>query len=74
VHINFISVDVEGYDLQVLKSNNWFKYRPDYIVVEDQKFDIESPEKSKIYKYLTGKHYKLLSKLYTSLIFVSKIS
>lgn len=32
--IDFISVDTEGYDLEVLKSNNWSKFRPTLICVE----------------------------------------
>jgi FkbM family methyltransferase len=33
--IDFISIDTEGYDLEVLKSNNWEKYRPKLICVEN---------------------------------------
>jgi FkbM family methyltransferase len=32
--IDFLSVDVEGLDLEVLKTNNWTKYRPTLIVTE----------------------------------------
>lgn len=32
--IDFISVDVEGYDLEVLKSNDWDLYRPKFIILE----------------------------------------
>jgi FkbM family methyltransferase len=32
--IDFLSVDAEGYDLQVLKSNNWEKFRPKVLCVE----------------------------------------
>ncbi len=32
--IDFISVDTEGYDLEVLKSNDWGKFRPTLICVE----------------------------------------
>ena len=32
--IDFLDVDVEGADLEVLKSNDWDKYRPRYIMVE----------------------------------------
>ena len=32
--IDFLSVDTEGFDLKVLKSNNWEKYRPKIIVIE----------------------------------------
>lgn len=33
--IDFMSVDVEGFDLNVLISNNWEKYRPKVVIVED---------------------------------------
>tara|TARA_B110000977_G_C10829471_1_gene397444 strand:- start:93 stop:551 length:459 start_codon:yes stop_codon:yes gene_type:complete len=33
--IDFLTIDVEGLDLQVLRSNNWEKYRPTRIIVED---------------------------------------
>ena len=49
--IDFLSVDTEGYDLQVLKSNNWDKYRPKLICVEADKND------KKITQYLTGIGY-----------------
>jgi FkbM family methyltransferase len=32
--IDFMSVDVEGMDLEVLMGNDWVKYRPAYIVAE----------------------------------------
>jgi hypothetical protein len=33
--INFLSVDCEGHDIEVLASNNWTKYRPEVVLVED---------------------------------------
>lgn len=32
--IDFMSIDVEGLNLEVLKSNDWNKYRPKYLCVE----------------------------------------
>ena len=32
--INFLSIDVEGLDFAVLKSNNWTKYAPELILIE----------------------------------------
>lgn len=32
--VDFLSIDVEGLDLEVLKSNNWDKFRPTLICVE----------------------------------------
>jgi len=37
--IDFMSVDVEGLDLQVLRSNDWHKYRPKVIVLESMPND-----------------------------------
>src|SRR5579862_4112028 len=34
--IDFLTIDVEGFDLIVLKSNNWAKYKPSFILVEDR--------------------------------------
>ncbi|MFH0927340.1 MAG: FkbM family methyltransferase [Candidatus Micrarchaeota archaeon] len=34
VEIDFLSVDAEGYDLEVLKSNDWQKFRPRVLCVE----------------------------------------
>jgi FkbM family methyltransferase len=33
--IDFMTVDVEGFDLQVLKSNDWARFRPAVVLVED---------------------------------------
>lgn len=32
--ISFISIDVEGHEMQVLKGNNWDKYKPKLIILE----------------------------------------
>mgnify|MGYP000559873290 CR=1 FL=1 len=33
--IDFMSVDVEGLDLDVLRSSNWAKYRPKFLLAEN---------------------------------------
>ena len=57
--IDYLNIDVEGFDLDVLKSNNWKKYRPTIITIEDIKFDINNSNKSEIYTYLKAQGYKL---------------
>jgi hypothetical protein len=32
--IDFISIDVEGFEIEVLKSNNWNKFKPTLIILE----------------------------------------
>lgn len=39
VKIDFLSLDVEGYELEVLKGLNLKKYQPTYILVEVRNFD-----------------------------------
>ena len=36
-HIDFMSIDTEGYDLDVLQSNNWNKFKPKVICIESKK-------------------------------------
>jgi FkbM family methyltransferase len=35
-NIDFMTVDVEGFDLNVLRSNDWQRFRPNVLVVEDR--------------------------------------
>lgn len=67
--IDFLSVDVEGLDFRVLKSNDWNKYRPAIILVEDKSNSLETAMRSDIYKFLLDKGYKLFAKTVNTLIF-----
>jgi hypothetical protein len=59
--IDFLSVDVEGLDLDVLKSNNWNKYRPKYIIIEMWSSCIKDIINNDISSYLNKIGYKLVS-------------
>jgi len=72
VEIDFLSIDVEGLDFQVLKSNNWYKYKPKIILIEDLDFSFNNLKNSNIYKFLTDKDYQLLTKTLNTLIFINK--
>jgi FkbM family methyltransferase len=68
LRINFLTVDVEGLDFAVLKSNDWQKYRPDYVLVECLKSDniVEDP----IYKFLTNEcSYSFYAKTVNTVFF-----
>lgn len=60
--ISFISIDVEGNEIEILKSNNWNKYRPRIICVEaytpfsEKKY---SNKKSELERFMESKNYKL---------------
>jgi FkbM family methyltransferase len=58
--IDFFSIDVEGLDMEVLKSNNWEKFRPTLICIES----VDSDKNGKICKnseyksFLNSKGYR----------------
>jgi FkbM family methyltransferase len=68
--IDFLNIDVEGIDYQVLKSNNWSKYRPKIVLVEElQELSMDEISKSKIVNFMQKNSYKLYSKTMNTLIF-----
>ena len=54
--IDFMNVDVEGHDLEVLESNDWLRFRPKVIVVEDEGLD---PQESAIVRTMKTHGYEL---------------
>lgn len=67
--IDFMSVDAEGLDLEVLESNNWDKYKPAYVLVEELGFQIDKCQDSAIYNFLVNLEYKLVAKTFNTLFF-----
>ena len=70
--IDFMSVDVEGLDLEVLKSNNWNKFRPNILLVELLNSSLDSIQQDPIYNFLLDKDYYVYSKCVKTIIFVNK--
>lgn len=69
IKIDLLTIDTEGYDLKVLKSNNWKKYLPDYIIVEISSSTLDEIMKDPITKFLNKRRYRIYSKLHKSVIF-----
>ena len=67
--IDFLTVDVEGLDLVVLQSNNWYKYRPEYVVVELDCFELETAIVDECYIFLRSQGYNMYAKTGKSVIF-----
>ena len=80
--IDFLSIDVEGNELNVLRGLNFKKYRPKIILIEFIKpeikefyqHNIKDIEKSNIYKFMISKKYKLVNWIHDDLVFISKTS
>lgn len=59
--LDFFDVDVEGFDLQVLQSNDWDKYRPKIVITETD-ISIKEDMISEITAYLESVNYRLIGK------------
>ena len=64
--IDFMNIDVEGLDLEVLKSNNWDKYVPKVILVENLQ---DQKRIKEIENFLKKKGYFLSSQVFNTGIY-----
>lgn len=67
--IDLLSIDAEGFDLRILKSNDWSKYRPTVIVVENLAFQHTDFVNDEISKFLHKQGYSLVAFTQISLFF-----
>lgn len=68
--IDFLNIDVEGLDYQVLKSNDWKKYRPKIVLIEDlEVLTISKRQESAISLFMDEQGYQFYGKGVYTLIF-----
>jgi len=70
--IDFMNIDVEGYDFEVLKSNDWDKYKPKIILIEIGNNNLEEILNNPIVLYLKEKGYILFAKTFITAFFKLK--
>lgn len=70
--INFLSVDVEGLDLAVLRSNDWNLFRPECVLAEALNMTLDDAMKSDLVFYMIAQGYVLFARTYNTLIFRDK--
>ncbi len=71
--VDYLNIDAEGCDLDILKSNNWIKYLPEVISVEvGSDFDLTKHAKDSTAKFLEQKGFQLYSRLFNTAIFVRR--
>ena len=66
--IDFMNIDVEGHDLEVLESNDWTRFRPKFIVVEDEQVNAGD---SRILQLMKGHGYEMCAQ---NVIILDKIN
>lgn len=67
-HIDFMSVDTQGHDLAVLKSNDWYKYRPTLVMVNS---NIDS---RRIIMFMDKHNYLYIFSNHVNALFVDKMT
>ncbi len=68
--LDFLNVDVEGLDLAVVRSNDWTRYRPRVVVLEDHEFDLMTPQNSPVCSFMLGVGYRPVARLPRSIFYV----
>lgn len=68
--IDFLSIDVEGLDMQVLFSNDWSLYQPKIILIEELSTSLRSISKeTTTSRFLKEKGYEIFAKTYNTSIY-----
>ncbi len=67
--IDFMNIDVEGLDLEVLQSNNWERYSPELLLIETHTDTLQQVLQLDAYKLLSQLGYQCVAKLRMSLLF-----
>ena len=68
--VDFLNIDVEGYDYEVISSLNFNEVNPIMICIEQNDFNISKILDNKIHRFLIEKQYFLASKIGVSLIYI----
>lgn len=71
-NINFLSVDVEGLDFAILKSNNWTKYAPEVILIEILGSTLDELLKNEATIFLRQFGYTIYAKCLNTVIFKNR--
>ena len=67
--IDFMSIDVEGMDLSVLRSNDWSRFRPALLLVEAHERTVAAVENDPVNLFAVGSGYRLIAKTLNTLIY-----
>jgi FkbM family methyltransferase len=68
--IDFLSVDVEGKDEEVLRSNDWNRYRPRFILAETLRTDMLTLGGCPVVQFLGTVGYTPVGKAYNTTFFI----
>lgn len=68
--IDLMTIDAEGFDFEILKSNDWGKFSPSVIMIEQPQLDFDKVYNTETYKFLAGLKYAPHCKTVHNVIYV----
>lgn len=71
--IALLNIDVEGGEHEVLVSNDWSRYRPEIIVIEQLSTGIDESLQHPTTKFLNTMNYRLIAKAFNSSFFAGSV-
>jgi FkbM family methyltransferase len=74
IPITLLNIDVEGSEQEVLESNDWSRYRPQIILIEQLSTDIDESLAHPTTRFLSERGYRLVAKAFNSSFFALKES
>lgn len=70
--VDLMTIDVEGSDLDVIKSNDWDKYRPRVVVIEILRSSITGLDSQPEIEFLAALGYDVHAKLHNSVVLLDR--
>lgn len=67
--IDFLTIDVEGKDREVLESNDWSRFRPRFVLAETLRTDMLNLSSCPVVQFLSDRGYKPVAKAYNTSFF-----
>jgi FkbM family methyltransferase len=69
VHIDLLNIDVEGWEMPVLRSNDWDLFPPRVVMIESRAEAWPDALTSSEYQFLRERGYELIAKTFRTLVF-----
>ena len=71
MQIDFMTIDAEGFDHEIIISNDWTRYRPRVLLVELLNTEIQNFDSNPTAQILSRYNYRLMAKTFNTFFFVA---
>ena len=72
IKVDYINIDTEGTELQVLNGIDFKKYKPMLLTIEDNSFNLNNPSKLKKISFMKKNNYEIINIIGVTMFFINK--